>query len=203
MSRGAKRKLEEEVEKEVDDVAGEAGENKNKEGTASGAGEADGDQAVIEIDDAKIAKALEEEVEDEVEEEDAAKDSEDEDYVPTADDEQNAFLAEERRMRAENKRKAEEERKARKSMSEGEKTEQLNNLLQKAAAYTAFLRQRMQEGNSAEGGGKRCQGQGGQGREGPQAAQAPVGRDDEEVPGRWHGVDFIAVGKWPQRHPCG
>jgi len=166
VSRGAKRKLEEEVEKEVDDVAGEAGEKKNKEGTACGAGEADGDQAVIEIDDAKIAKALEEEVEDEVEEEDAAKDSEDEDYVPTADDEQNAFLAEERRMRAENKRKAEEERKARKTMSQGEKTEQLNNLLQKAAAYTAFLRQRMQEGNSAEGGAS--------------GAKAKVGKDGRD-----------------------
>lgn len=168
VSRGAKRKLEEETQEEVDAgdaaaaVAGDAEENKDEPavavagGAAGGAGgsvlDAEGERAVIEVDDAQIAKALEEQVDDEGgEEEDAAKDSEDDDYEPPADDEQNAFLAEERRMRAENKRKAEEERKARKTMSQGEKTEQLNNLLQKAAAYTAFLRQRMQEGHTAEG----------------------------------------------------
>lgn len=117
--------------------------------SASLASSEDKEAAVIEVDDAQIAMALEADAAEEDEEEEAAagKDSDDEDYVPN--DDENSFLAEERQLKAENRRRAEEEKKKQRHMSAGDKLEQLTNLLQKAAAYTAFLRQRMQEGHPA------------------------------------------------------
>mmetsp|Transcript_64260 Transcript_64260/g.151270 ORF Transcript_64260/g.151270 Transcript_64260/m.151270 type:complete len:817 (-) Transcript_64260:169-2619(-) len=54
------------------------------------------------------------------------------------------WAAEEQKLREENNKRAEAQKKKNK-MSTKEKVELLENLLQKAAAYTAFLRQRMKE----------------------------------------------------------
>ena len=76
------------------------------------------DTAAIELDESK--------------EEEEAEDAADGDWA-----------AEERKLRQENLQRQEETRKKNKSMGIKEKVELLNNLLQKAAAYTAFLRERM------------------------------------------------------------
>ena len=53
--------------------------------------------------------------------------------------------AEEKKLRAENRRRIEDENKRVKKMSTRERVQLLDNLLQKASAYSAFLRGRMQE----------------------------------------------------------
>ena len=86
-----------------------------------------------------VALALEKDVE-ELEEVDIDGKEEDDDEEPQGDAD---WVEEERKLREENKKREEEHRKKNGKMDIKAKVELLDNLLQKAAAYTAFLRERM------------------------------------------------------------
>lgn len=60
------------------------------------------------------------------------------------------WVEEERKLREENDKREEENRKKNNKMGMKEKVALLDNLLQKAAAYTAFLRERMKDASDKE-----------------------------------------------------
>jgi len=62
------------------------------------------------------------------------------------------WVEEERKLREENNKREEENRKKNNKMGMKEKVALLDNLLQKAAAYTAFLRERMKDATYKESG---------------------------------------------------
>jgi hypothetical protein len=62
------------------------------------------------------------------------------------------WVEEERKLREENNKREEENRKKNNKMGMKEKVALLDNLLQKAAAYTAFLRERMKDATDKESG---------------------------------------------------
>jgi len=99
---------------------------KGKETSAEVAAEVAAVALALEKEDEEEAKAL---ADDSVEIDDEGGDAD--------------WVEEERKLREENKKRDTENRKKNNKMGITEKVELLDNLLQKAAAYTAFLKQRM------------------------------------------------------------
>lgn len=115
-----------------------------------------GEVEVMDVDSAAIVAALKED-----DSMAALDEDEDEEDLPASKGEESDgdWLAEERKLSAENRKREDKQRKEQSKLSKTARIELLQNLLQKAAAYTAFLRSRMEDGNvvkpaSAEGGGK-------------------------------------------------
>jgi len=97
---------------------------------------AGGKDVALEPEDEAVALALEKDEAELAEEVDGGE----EDVEDAGDGD---WAEEERKLRAENKQREEENRKKNSKMSMKDKVSLLDNLLQKAAAYTAFLRERM------------------------------------------------------------
>ncbi len=127
---------------------------------------------VVDVDETAIAAALHEDPAKALS--DGQETDEDDDVMilkaAANEDKDGDWLAEERKLAAENKKKEDKERQKQSKLSKSAKVEVLNNLLQKAAAYTAFLRSRMQEGNDSPAAGAGAS----------KGAKAKAGKDEKD-----------------------